>query len=119
MEASGKLVDIASGAAHRFETNAQGEYTFTGLPMGHYRIEVRRIGFATQSLLLDVTDSAPVTRTITMPLLRASTQVDVIANDLLARACLIAGRNLTRDEWNTYLPRQPYRKTCDQWPEGN
>jgi WD40 repeat protein len=35
-----------------------------------------------------------------------------------ARACMYAGRNLTRQEWATYLPDFPYRKTCDEWPEG-
>jgi WD40 repeat protein/class 3 adenylate cyclase/tRNA A-37 threonylcarbamoyl transferase component Bud32 len=35
------------------------------------------------------------------------------------RACDIAGRNLTRDEWNLYLPpRTPYRATCSEWPTG-
>ncbi len=28
------------------------------------------------------------------------------------RACAVAGRNLTREEWNRYLPDEPYRKTC-------
>jgi WD40 repeat protein/DNA-binding SARP family transcriptional activator len=29
-----------------------------------------------------------------------------------AQACRIAGRNLTRAEWRTHLPNQPYSKTC-------
>jgi WD40 repeat protein len=36
----------------------------------------------------------------------------------LARACRIVGRNFTRQEWGTYFPGEPYRKTCEQWPEG-
>ncbi len=35
-----------------------------------------------------------------------------------ARACAIAGRNLTRAEWNQYFSAEPYRKTCEQWPDG-
>ena len=31
---------------------------------------------------------------------------------LIARACRIAGRNLTADEWRTYFPDKGYRKTC-------
>ncbi len=27
-------------------------------------------------------------------------------------ACLKAGRDLTKDEWETYLPGEAYRKTC-------
>jgi WD40 repeat protein len=33
-------------------------------------------------------------------------------NRWLAYACVVAGRNLTRDEWSTYLPERPYRPTC-------
>jgi WD40 repeat protein len=34
------------------------------------------------------------------------------------RACALAGRNLTRDEWRQYLGTRPYEKTCAQWPIG-
>lgn len=30
----------------------------------------------------------------------------------LARACAVAGRDLTHDEWSRYLPDRPYRRTC-------
>ena len=33
-------------------------------------------------------------------------------------ACRRAGRNLTQEEWKQYLGEEPYRKTCDNWPEG-
>jgi hypothetical protein len=29
-----------------------------------------------------------------------------------SQACSVAGRNLTREEWGTFLPGQPYAKTC-------
>ena len=33
------------------------------------------------------------------------------------RACAIAGRNLTREEWTQYLPPgTSYRRTCPEWP---
>jgi WD40 repeat protein len=35
-----------------------------------------------------------------------------------ARACAIAGRNLTQAEWDRYLPDVPYEVTCEQWPTG-
>ena len=44
--------------------------------------------------------------------------LDMASQDWLSRACDLAGRNLTRDEWNTYFAPQPYRKICAQWPEG-
>ena len=35
------------------------------------------------------------------------------------RACAIAGRNLTPEEWRLYLPSgTDYRATCPQWPTG-
>ena len=35
------------------------------------------------------------------------------------RACAIVGRNLSREEWNLYLPPgTPYRATCPEWPTG-
>jgi hypothetical protein len=35
------------------------------------------------------------------------------------RACDIAGRNLSREEWDLYLPAgTPYRATCSEWPTG-
>jgi hypothetical protein len=33
-------------------------------------------------------------------------------------ACHLAGRNLTRAEWDQYLPGRPYQTTCPQWPIG-
>jgi len=33
----------------------------------------------------------------------------------LNRACEIAGRNFTHDEWTKYFPDEKYRETCPQW----
>ena len=33
-----------------------------------------------------------------------------------ARLCAVVGRNLTAIEWSTYLPGEPYRRTCPRWP---
>jgi hypothetical protein len=38
--------------------------------------------------------------------------------DWAATACRIAGRNLTRAEWEQYFPGRPYHVTCPQWPPG-
>jgi WD40 repeat protein len=37
---------------------------------------------------------------------------DPDVNRLDGAACLMSGRNLTRDEWASYLPGRPYQKTC-------
>ena len=34
------------------------------------------------------------------------------------RACAVAGRNLTKDEWDKFLPDRAYRRTCEEWPAG-
>jgi DNA-binding SARP family transcriptional activator/WD40 repeat protein len=36
-----------------------------------------------------------------------------------ARACTIAGRNLTRAEWVRFFPSRTYHVTCDRWPAGS
>lgn len=45
-------------------------------------------------------------------------QWDVDPTSWRERACAIAGRNLTQDEWERFLPDRPYRRTCDQRPPG-
>jgi WD40 repeat protein/DNA-binding SARP family transcriptional activator len=37
---------------------------------------------------------------------------DVNPSDWLARACAVAGRNLTQQEWQELLPDRPYHATC-------
>ncbi|MGH2521863.1 MAG: hypothetical protein ACRDH2_05090, partial [Anaerolineales bacterium] len=44
------------------------------------------------------------------------TEWDVSAASWQARACEIAGRNLSPDEWEQFMPGQPYRKVCEQFP---
>jgi WD40 repeat protein len=41
---------------------------------------------------------------------------DINPDSWQQRACNLASRNLTRDEWRQYLGTRPYRKTCAQWP---
>jgi WD40 repeat protein/transcriptional regulator with XRE-family HTH domain len=36
----------------------------------------------------------------------------------IQKACQIAGRNFTREEWTQYFPDEAYRTTCPQWPAG-
>jgi len=36
-------------------------------------------------------------------------------DDLIAEACSLAGRNLSREEWRAYLEFEPYRLTCEPW----
>jgi WD40 repeat protein len=34
------------------------------------------------------------------------------------RACAVAGRNLTQDEWRDAFGDRPYRPTCPEYPAG-
>jgi WD40 repeat protein len=43
---------------------------------------------------------------------------DIDPHSWKERACRIAGRNLTQEEWKRYLPDKSYQKTCQQYPEG-
>jgi WD40 repeat protein/class 3 adenylate cyclase/energy-coupling factor transporter ATP-binding protein EcfA2 len=42
---------------------------------------------------------------------------DLRPSSLVERACALAGRNLTRNEWQQFVGGD-YRRTCPQWPEG-
>ena len=35
------------------------------------------------------------------------------------RACAIAARNLSLEEWEEYFPNVPYERTCPQWPRAS
>jgi hypothetical protein len=41
---------------------------------------------------------------------------DTDARSWARRACAAAGRNLTRAEWERFLPDTGYRRTCPEWP---
>jgi DNA-binding SARP family transcriptional activator/WD40 repeat protein len=45
--------------------------------------------------------------------------VDTRTSTWVARACRIAGRNLTQAEWRQFFPGSPYRLSCPQWPAGS
>lgn len=79
MQAAGNLRDLASGVVRNFATDAGGAYTFQMLPYGRYRLEVSRDGFTTQSLVIEVRSSEPVSRSITLSLGATSSRIDVVA----------------------------------------
>jgi WD40 repeat protein/class 3 adenylate cyclase len=41
---------------------------------------------------------------------------NVDSRDWATRACSVAGRNLTRDEWRLFLPERPLERVCPQYP---
>lgn len=44
---------------------------------------------------------------------------DTRTDEWPARACTLAGRNLTAAEWKRFFPTRPYSATCTQWPAGS
>jgi hypothetical protein len=44
-------------------------------------------------------------------------RVDMNTSHWAARACALAGRALTRDEWARYLPDRPYEPACADQPQ--
>lgn len=92
MQASGKLENLADGTHRTFQTNPQGVCTIENMPYGRYRLQVSQIGFAAQTLLIDIQSNVPVARTIAMALSATADKVDVVA------ATPLAGVGLTRSE---------------------
>ena len=45
--------------------------------------------------------------------------VDTNPASWVDRACMIAGRNPSREEWKEYFPGRAYEVTCAQWPAGS
>lgn len=78
--ATGKLASVAPGPTRTFQTDAQGTYSFDGLTLGPYRVEISKAGFATQSMVIEVPSAAPVLRTVTLALSAQASQVDVVAS---------------------------------------
>jgi outer membrane receptor protein involved in Fe transport len=77
MQASVHLAGV--GGDRRFQTDAQGAYTFSNLASGRYRLEVSKDGFTTQSMLIDVQSATPVSRTVTLELAAQASRIDVVA----------------------------------------
>lgn len=92
VQASGRLQGLAGGVDRSFHTDARGAYAFESLPYGRYRLEVSKSGFATQSVLIDVQSSTPISRSITLALAAQASRIDVVA------ATPLPGTDLAIDE---------------------
>jgi outer membrane receptor protein involved in Fe transport len=78
IEAHGRLESLATGPAESFETDSRGRRELRNLAFGHYRVQISRSGFATQSISFEIQSNVPVTRTITLALLAPAFNVDVV-----------------------------------------
>jgi outer membrane receptor protein involved in Fe transport len=78
MQAAGKLENQS------FQTDPEGNYTFSNLPAGRYRLQVAKAGFSTQKLSIDVSSATPISRIVTLQLAAAATRIDVVETTPLA-----------------------------------
>jgi outer membrane receptor protein involved in Fe transport len=92
LRAAGRLENAAAGVHLKFQTDANGHSVLQRLPFGHYRLEVSRMGFATQTVAIDVTSAVPLSRAITLPLAAGHASVEVVA------VTPLAGVNLAPDQ---------------------
>jgi outer membrane receptor protein involved in Fe transport len=72
---------LKSGSAplRSFQTDDQGAYAATGLAAGRYAVEISKSGFANQTLNVNVTAGAPVSRTITLAIVAEKSSLDVVS----------------------------------------
>ncbi|MBI3244489.1 MAG: hypothetical protein HYZ49_19590 [Chloroflexi bacterium] len=90
-----------------------------GLPLVGHRGAVRSVAFSAGDTFVSGGDDNAVILW-SAPTIQPNEDVSDANNFALlnARACQTAGRNLTQAEWAQYLPGTLYRKTCEQWAEG-
>lgn len=92
MQVYGKLESLAQGVNRNFQTDEQGMIALGNLAFGRYRVQVSKSGFATETLIIDLQSTAPITRTLTMGLENQAAKVDVVSQTPLA------GTDLTIDQ---------------------
>jgi len=78
VQASGKLEGLTSSFRKDFDTDSAGKYALPNLAAGSYRLTVRRPGFATQVVTLEV-GSGVISRTITLALAAVASSIEVVA----------------------------------------
>jgi outer membrane receptor protein involved in Fe transport len=76
MQASVTLEGLSGAFRAGFDTGPAGSYAVPNLAAGKYRLTVRRPGFATQVVTLEI-GSSPVSRTVTLPLATRAERIEV------------------------------------------
>jgi len=83
VQASGRLEGLTNSFRKNFDTDSAGKYALPNLAPGNYRLTVRKPGFATQVVTLEV-GSGLVSRTITLALAAVASSIEVVAATPLA-----------------------------------
>src|SRR6478672_9778323 len=82
-----RISNPVSGFSRTVTTDAAGKYVFTNLPPNSYHVAVDAQGFQRLERDVDVRTGVPITLDLTLALVAATTQVQVVghAEDLLER----------------------------------
>jgi len=78
-----EIVSQANEIRQHLDTDARGTLTARRLPLGTYRVEVIRDGFATFSGLVEIRSALPTEYRVTLTLAPVQTQVTVAADETL------------------------------------
>jgi outer membrane receptor protein involved in Fe transport len=89
--ASGQIESVATGVRSNFSTNAEGLVAINGLAYGGYRLTLRKEGFATQTVLVEM-NGPVVSRTVTLQLGATGFSMNVVVGAVLP------GVELERDQ---------------------
>ena len=86
LAASGTLASDGSQTYRRFETDADGTFTFDRLPFGIYRLTLSSPGFAPRSEIIEVRSPRPREVRVVLDIAAMSTSVDVTGQSTLIDA---------------------------------
>jgi outer membrane receptor protein involved in Fe transport len=84
VQADGLLDSVSTSLRRSFKSDAQGVHTIQDLPFGQYRIRISKDGFATQTTVINVTSSTPVTHSVSLAIGSALYAVSVVSATPLA-----------------------------------
>jgi outer membrane receptor protein involved in Fe transport len=74
------------GVNRTLQTDAQGDFSLSGLAFGHYRIEISSLGFASRIVFVDVSSAAQVLQQITLHIQGVSSSIVVFSPTPIGQA---------------------------------
>ena len=99
----------------QFATVLHGRITLFDGRTGTFQASIPLPDLAPEAWMTYVPDSSGI---LVAGLDGSTWTVETRTGTWVERACRVAGRNLTQDEWKGFFPNRPYEVTCRQWPAG-